>query len=98
MGGGGGGSSTSAAYYSGNSSGVEAAPMSSVGVPSDADAAAGLYRRDPPSNPQQPGGRARRRGSRLNALDAFRVSEADFLKLSSATSLAGSTTGYLSGA
>ena len=102
-GGGGGGGSTSAAYYSGNSSGIEAAPMSSVGIPSDADAAAGLYRRDVPSHPQQHGGSgssggARRRGSRANALDAFRDSEADFLKLSSATSLAGSTTGYLSGA
>ena len=102
-GGGGGGGGSTSAYYSGNSSGIEVAPMSSVAIPSDADAAAGLYRRDLPSHPQQHGGSgssggARRRGSRVNALDAFRDSEADFLKLSSATSLAGSTTGYLSGA
>jgi len=124
----GGGGGSTASMYSGNSS-IEAAPLSSVGIPlqqrslstDDADVAAGLYRRDtstgrhaaaaaaaaaaPPSSshPQHHGSSssstgARRRASRLNGLDAFRDSEADFLKISSVGSLAGSTTGYLSGA
>ena len=122
----GGGGSASAVYYSGNSSATtadhvsSAAPMSSVGIPSqqrslstdDADIAAGLYvgggrgrhvaASTSSSKHQQHRSStgARRRAPRQNALGAFRDSEADFLKLSSVGSVAGSTgtAGYMSGA